>query len=349
MNPITINSETFNEAARALLAGVDARSKDILTRRYGLETGSLETLESIGREYGVTRERVRQIEAQAKKLLARREDLLQDVAGTLEQVFATYGGVLADDHVVEILASEATSDLKPTLVFFFLDIISPYQRVNRSEIFGPHWSHPELHNVHKDALVASARSILKKSRHPLAEADLINAIRQELKVSDSELPTACIDALLRASLHIDYTVFDEWGLTEWVETKPRGVGDKAYIVLRRHGKSEHFREITNLINQSNFDHKQAHAQTVHNELIKDDRFVLVGRGMYGLKEWGFVPGTVADVLEAILSDANKPLTRQELLERVLEQRMVKKTTVLLGLQNTNRFQKVGADRYTLRG
>jgi len=314
-----------------------------------METGSLETLESIGREYGVTRERVRQIEAQAKKLLARREDLLQEVAMTLEQVFANYGGILAEDHLTEILDAEKSTELKPTLVFFFLDILPPYQRISRSDMFGLHWSHPGLHNRHNNAVVAAARSILKKAGHPLAEADLIAAIRNEIKVSETELPKMCIDALLKASKHVDFTVFSEWGLSDWVETKPRGVGDKAYIVLRRHGKSEHFREITNLINQSKFDHKQAHAQTVHNELIKDDRFVLVGRGMYGLKEWGYVPGTVADVLEAILSDADKPLTREELLERVLEQRMVKKTTVLLGLQNTSRFQKVSGDRYTLRG
>lgn len=349
MNHIQLNIDpkSLQKAAEVLLAGLDARSQDIIVRRFGIKSGSVETLESIGREYGVTRERVRQIEAQAKKLLARRYDVLENVSQALNNLFSSHGGLLAEDHLIEIVEHSAPQ-VKSALVIFYLNILSPYEYVTRSDIFGPHWSHSELHNQYVEAAIGAAEALLKKARHPVEEAQLMREVRRRLSVSEQELPEACLYALLRASKHLDKTVFGEWGLTSWIETRPRGVGDKSYIVLRRGGRPKHFREITVMINEVKFDHKQAHAQTVHNELIKDERFVLVGRGLYGLAEWGYMAGTVGDVLEAILDKASQPMTREELLERVLEQRMVKRTTVLLGLQDANRFQKVAGDRYTLR-
>jgi hypothetical protein len=346
--PMTLKDTLFEETTTSLLAGLDQRSRDIITRRHGLQSGTVETLESIGKEYGVTRERVRQIEAQAKKLLARRDDILREVNAALREIFARHGGILAEEHLFEIIEEESGGRVRAQLALFYLDILPRFEYVARSPMFDSHWSHPELHHRYGEAVVRAAESFLRKSRRPQEEAAVLQAVRQSLTVTPEELPNRCIYALLRASKRLSRTVFGEWGLSSWVETRPRGVGDKAYVVLRRHGKPEHFRTITDMINEARFDHKRAHAQTVHNELIKDERFVLVGRGLYGLKEWGFIPGTVAEVLETILAQAARPLTREELLERVLEQRMVKKTTVLLGLQNSNRIQKVKGGRYTLR-
>ncbi len=344
---LSLRSSTFEETTTTLLSGLDARSRDIIMRRHGLSSGSIETLESIGKEYGVTRERVRQIEAQAKKLLSRREDLLRSVEEELRQVFTHFGGVLADDHLIELIR-ELAGNLKPTIVLFYLELSPHFSYVTNSAMLSPHWHQAAIHNEYREAVVSAAEAILKKAGHPLGENDVAREIRASLNAPERLLPPACLHALLRASLHLKRTVFGEWGHTSWVETQPRGVGDKAYVVLRRHGKPAHFREVTNMINEVHFDHKRAHAQTVHNELIKDERFVLVGRGLYGLTEWGFMPGTVGDVLEAILAQAERPLTREELLKRVLEQRLVKKTTVLLGLQNSDRIQKVKGNLYTLR-
>jgi hypothetical protein len=338
----------FEKAAPALLEGLDARSRNIITRRHGLESGTVETLESIGKEYGVTRERVRQIEAQAKKLLARRDDILEDVVVELREVFRQYGGVLAENHLFEIINQESAGEIQPALVSFYLSILPGFQYASKSSLFDAHWLHPDLTHQYHQAGLTAAEAFLRKARQPQDEKTVRLAIRQKLNVPGEQLSDRHVHALLRAGKVFRQTVFSEWGLVGWIETRPRGVGDKAYVVLRRHGKPEHFRQVTAMINEAQFDHKQAHAQTVHNELIKDDRFVLVGRGLYGLKEWGFIPGTVAQVLEAILAEASRPLTRDELLERVLKQRMVKRTTVFLGLQNSNRIQKVKDGRYTLR-
>ena len=340
-------TEYLIKTAQELLEVLDARSRDIVTRRYGIKSGNVETLESIGKEYGITRERVRQIEVQAKKLIARRMDVLEEVSELLKDVFKNHGGILCDEQLIEAVSSTKENPVKDTIIAFYLDILPNFMFVTQTPKLGPHWVHSEQGGKNIDYVIDQAEEILAKQKHPKIKNDLISEIRKRDNRGEEELPNEFITALLRASKSVKETVFGEWGLEEWVETSPRGVGDKAYIVLRRFGKPEHFRSITDLINDASFDHKRAHAQTVHNELIKDDRFVLVGRGLYGLTEWGYIPGTVADVLEAILNEAATPLTRDELLEQVLKQRMVKKTTVLLGLQNIDRFQKVAGDRYKL--
>lgn len=348
MTPTSPTTPNLGKTALQLLAALDTRSKDIMARRYGVTTGKPETLESIGREYGITRERVRQIQSQAKRAISELQELLTPVATIFTDVFTSHGGILTEDHIVAIVQDRLQSERPAaTVVAFYLDMLNPYQYVSRHPSFGPHWRYPAAINPQADDVLKAARTLLKETKHPVTEQQLISDIRRELAATEATVPTAHILATLTASKYVDRTPFGEWGLTEWPETNPRGVGDKAYAVLRRHNRPEHFTKITELINTASFDHKRANPQTVHNELIKDERFVLVGRGLYGLTEWGYISGTVADVIESLLKDAGQPLTREEVIERVLAQRQVKKNTILLGLQNQKRFQRTPENRYTV--
>ena len=131
-----------------------------------------------------------------------------------------------------------------------------------------------------------------------------------------------------------------YGLKDWPEINPRGVKDKAYLVFKKLGKPLHFNEVAKLI-------EGALSQTVHNELIKDPRFILVGRGIYALKEWGYTPGQVKDVIFKILKE-DGPLTQSEILERVLKQRLVKESTILLNLNNKKHFLRDTQGRYQIK-
>lgn len=323
----------------AMLDGLDARSKDVITRRFGLQADEKETLEKIGKEYGITRERVRQIEANAKKALTALDHIWNNASMAILGVFKTHGGVMSEDYAAEAVQSLVDPNASKNTVVFFLVLLPGFKESTSGKQLALHWRHDEAVHKHAELTVETATDILKKKGHPTPAEDLFAEIRTTLGDSEEQLPDQVIIAALTASSTVDSTVFGEWGLVTWPETRPRGVADKAYAVLRRFGKPCHFREITTLINDAHFDHKTANAQTVHNELIKDSRFVLVGRGLYGLKEWGFMSGTVADVLESILKDASKPLTSDELIQKVLEQRIVKKNTILLSLQNGKRFHK----------
>lgn len=154
-------------------------------------------------------------------------------------------------------------------------------------------------------------------------------------------------SLFRALKRVEQNKFGQWGIFDWREIKPKTINDKIYLILKNHGKPMHFVEIAEHINKISFDGKTANAATVHNELILDNKYVLVGRGLYGLKEWGYKEGTVADVIKDILAEAGKPLSRDEIIEKVLEKRMVKKTTIILALMNRDMFEKVG-DKYALK-
>jgi predicted Zn-ribbon and HTH transcriptional regulator len=146
---------------------------------------------------------------------------------------------------------------------------------------------------------------------------------------------------LLANLH------DTWGLIKWPMVNPKNIRDKIYVILHEKGKPMHFSEIAKAISSSEFKRKDVTTQAIHNELIKDGRFILVGRGIYALKEWGYKKGTVADVITEVLEEANEPLHRDEIVKRVLKKRFVKETTILLNLQGKPQFKRTAKATYTI--
>ncbi len=106
----------------------------------------------------------------------------------------------------------------------------------------------------------------------------------------------------------------------------------------------HFKEVAESI--KNLFDKKAHVATTHNELIKDKRFVLVGRGLYALSEWGYLNGVVKDVIAKVL-EKHGPLTKDEIVDKVLKERYVKENTIMVNLQNAKHFKKDKQGKYSL--
>lgn len=180
--------------------------------------------------------------------------------------------------------------------------------------------------------------------------DISHIFKNDLFEEDIDLINSHkpIYSILRAARNIEQNRFGHWGLVDWREVRPKTINDKIYLILKNHGKPLHFVEIAGKINEIGFDEKKANAATVHNELILDDKYILVGRGLYGLKEWGYKKGTVSDVIVEILRGAEEPMSRDEILEKVLGQRLVKKATVSLTLMNKDKFEKVEGGKYKLK-
>ena len=139
---------------------------------------------------------------------------------------------------------------------------------------------------------------------------------------------------------------ENWGLAKWPTVNPKNIRDKIYVVLQEKGKPMHFSDIADTIKDSDFKRKDVTKQAIHNELIKDKRFVLIGRGIYALSNWGFDQGTVADIIGNVLQNSNEPLHRDEIVRRVLKSRQVKETTILLNLQSKPQFKRVAKATYT---
>ena len=209
--------------------------------------------------------------------------------------------------------------------------------------FHPFWT------INKNSIAVARKIIDYLSKHfqkisqTLEFKDVFNRARE----IDSRISEKAVASYLDAAKEIQANKFGQYGLANWSEITPKGVKDKAYLVLKRHGHPLHFGEITEHINKHNLDNKKAQVETVHNELIKDARFVLVGRGMYALSEWGYEPGTVTELIGNLLKQ-NGPLTKEEILEKILAKRFIKENTILINLQNRKNFIKDEKGKYSLK-
>jgi len=66
-----LDRSALSDALDEAMAGLRERDREIVRLRFGFETGEVETLETVAKRYGITRERVRQLELHAVSMLRR--------------------------------------------------------------------------------------------------------------------------------------------------------------------------------------------------------------------------------------------------------------------------------------
>lgn len=343
------------EIVESLLKYCSQREKDVIRRRFGLLGNRKETLEDIGLSYKVTRERIRQIETIAlKKIIAQKgiQDLVDPVAKTISTVLQKNGGIMRQDLVLtELLhATGDTEDNQASTLFLMEKILTAHcVHITETAQLYESWKLPTAQLPFIQNTTAQLIETISHFNKPLKSKSIIEEFQKTQYYTDHayQLTPDALISYLEISKRIAKNPFDEYGLSEWGSVQPKRMNDKIYLVLKKHGKPAHFTEITHMINELKFDDRKAYPPTIHNELILNDQYVLVGRGIYALKEWGYKAGVVSDVIAAILQKAAKPLTRQEIVNEVLQQRMVKKNTIHLALTDKHRFYKTKEGAYTL--
>lgn len=326
-----------------VLATIDReREREIISRRFGLFDRK-ETLEQIGELLGITRERVRQLE---KAVLIRLKAMAE--AGEIPHLEETQAVLI--DEIAAMGNTARVSDLSAKLTkensridqarVSFLGVLSPKLVViDDNDHFYQAIGILAVHDEKKiKAQVAKIIEAIKKIGAPTD----IDAIAKEAGYADATQTAA----LASTSKHLA-TLNGRWGLIKWPMVNPKNIRDKIYVILHEAGKHMHFNEIADAIKQSDFKRKDVTTQAIHNELIKDKRFVLIGRGIYALKEWGYSRGTVADIITEVLKKAGEPLHRDEIVKQVLKSRYVKETTILLNLQGKPQFKRVAKATYAL--
>lgn len=329
-----------------LVKNLSTRNRDIISRRFGLKTGKKETLESIGKSYGITRERVRQIEEFSLKQLSKIASTVPDVARYVslsKDILGGNGGVMRESDMFKAFSGNDKENVANASLVFVLALAGEPVRFGENDSFYSFWA---LDRQSADSFrenVSEFVAALDRNKKPVNETELVSFAE-----NNSVKNPRNIGVFMGVSKELGRNVFNEVGLVSWAEVKPKGVRDKAYLVLKKESQPKHFSEIAKLINSTGFSPRKANIQTVHNELIKDSRFVLVGRGMYGLSEWGYKPGTVKEVLVDILRDFSRPMPKTELVAKVLGSRMVKENTILLNLQDSKVFSKREDGTYSLR-
>ena len=333
--------QDYQKICQDLIKDLPQRQKDIVEQRFGLEDEERKTLEAIGRVYGITRERVRQIEEDGFSKIRPKLEKYQEVFQYFEGEMEKFGGLRKEDILLNSLAGSKFQNQ----VFFLLILGEKFQRFAENKVFHSLWAIDQnSFNFAKEVLDFLSKKLLEINQ-PLSFANLLKKANLQFK----SLTSRSLQSYLEISKRIQPGIEGNYGLKDWPEINPRGVRDRAYLVFKKEKRPLHFAQVTRLINNSKFEkisQPPALIQTVHNELIKDQRFVLVGRGLYALGEWGYQPGVVKDVISMILQEEKKPLTKEEIIDRVLKQRMVKVNTVLLNLSH---FPKTANGKYRFPG
>ena len=322
----------------ALRGVVNERMRNIICRRFGLQDGQRQTLESIGREYGITRERVRQIEEVALADLRQPASInfFKPAFRSIDGFFNREGKVAREERLLSTLSGFNNPHPARGAVFFILSLGAPYQRFVESDKFHSLWVSSSNALPEAQLIIDYLVERIKENKETVLLNDIINFS----KGADAHLNKKALCSYLDATKQIGQNNFGRFGLSKWPEINPRGAKDRAYIVFKDQARPLHFREVADLINKANLGTNLAQAQTIHNELIKDSRVILVGRGTYALREWGYQPGTIKDIIVQLLKDRG-PLSKEEILGEVLKSRLVKKNTILINLQNRQLFSKEG--------
>ncbi|MFZ3054453.1 MAG: sigma factor-like helix-turn-helix DNA-binding protein [Minisyncoccales bacterium] len=345
----------YKKITQNVLKSLPDRTRAVISRRFSLnKTGKPETLEAIGRSYNITRERVRQIEndgmKRAKKLLENPEvkDEFKKIKAYFEKKIDACGGVKKEEKLLEEINSIEQKDN----ILFLLSLSDSLFKEKEDDNFYAFWA------LNKD-LISLAKKVSNdfvKSLKASGNPETLENLYSEYKKEGGKISFEAFSCYLEISKDIFKTLDgNKVGLKSWPEVNPRTVKDKIKLILKEEEKPLHFKEIADMIfdlnetltNRSN-KNKRLHPQTVHNELIRNQDFVLVGRGYYALKDWGYNPGQVKDVIYQVLQASNDSLSKDQIVSSVLKQRMVKESTILLNLQNKNFFLRDGEGKYKVR-
>lgn len=323
------------------------KESSVIKKRFALQGQPKQTLEKIGKHFKVTRERIRQIESIAISKLKRtvRTTKLNEINEIAKENLRRHGGIMREETLISEILKRTNGNVEwdGAVLRLSFAIDSELDLVCHSGSLASSWRLASLPLDDVLLITDTAVKILRKRRTCFSHDELVSAL-QGLNLFKNRLPTR---ELLATTLTIDERLrcIDEgWGLTEWRFVRPRSIRDKVEIVLKKTNAPLHFMEIANRIREARFDHKNVTVQAVHNELIRYPQFVLVGRGLYALREWGYESGTVADVIERILK-AKGPLSKREIIAEVAKQRTVKVGTISLNLQKMPYFVRVGRAIY----
>lgn len=332
------------QVTKKLLSVLPERARDVLEKRYGLGSSAETcTLESIGQTYNITRERVRQIENYGIQSIQKSPVYkeFQDVFDELQTALHALGGVISEEELLTELSKDQSLR---NHIYFLLVIGDPFKRVKENNAFSHRWYiEKKIADTVEGALVNIFNSL--EDDELVAEDEIIARLKEHLgEIEEQYRDEKILKRWLSISKQIDRNPLGEWGHATSPNVRAKGIRDYAYLAVKRHGSPMHFKEVADAIKEL-FD-KSAHVATTHNELIKDRRFVLVGRGLYALSEWGYSTGVVKDVLRDILT-THGPLTREEIIDKVRKERYVKDNTIIVNLQDTSLFKKLPDGNYVL--
>ncbi len=332
------------QSVKKLLLALPERSRDIVIKRYGLgKNTDFMTLDSIGKSYGITRERVRQIENHALNAIRKSKNYTDEKTtfDEIEKIISSLGGIVVEQDLLDLISKDESIK---SCINFILVVGHPFNKMKEDDDFKHRWF---IDSGLADKIQGSLKKLYEnlKDDELITEQEMIKTFLGYIEgVSEQYRTEEIAKRWLNLSKKVSKNPLGEWGKSTSPNISTKGVRDYAYLVIRKHGSPIHFREVAKAI--TTVFNKKAHVATTHNELIKDPRFVLVGRGLYALSEWGYMSGVVKDVIKSVIAK-NGPMTKKEIVDKVMKERYVKENTIIINLQNKKYFTKNKEGKYDI--
>ncbi len=327
------------------------RSRNIIIKRFNLDNKGVKTLDEIGKEYEITRERVRQIEVEAMAKLKKtsRKYNLDEALGYIKEGVKNHGGIMSKEKIIKIFLDGENFKANKQTMLLILSLDDKIKILRETKIYKKIYFYEKENVLKFEKATEKIKNYLQEKNRDISFNKITELVNESVN-EDNSLPLSvkAIGSYLEANKIILKSILGEWGSEKWSYINPKNIRDKSYLSLKKNKNPLHFTVIADEINIIWPKKKKTNSQTVHNELIKDSRFVLIGRGIYALKEWGYERGTVLDVIIKIMSEKNENMKQEEIIKEVLDKRQVKKNTIILNLQNKERFERLDGKVYRLR-
>ena len=335
--------EMYNEYLNEIKSILSSKELEVIEKRNAITVPYRMTLQAIGEDMYITRERVRQIEKKAISKIARNQNnfKIKEIVSFVEQFVISQDCIVTEKNIIKYLEEQGVSSDNLGVFFVALQISPILSTIKKTVVTEKSiFVNTTLSETNIKGVIKDTQNILKTTKRVLDLEELSANLNKKYEYSNRQ-----IAAILEVTNEIKY-LEGVYGLSTWRNVNPKSIKDKAIIILKRAHRPLHFRTINKLIHENEFDHKTVTVEAVHNELIRYDDFVLVGRGLYALQSWGYTKGTVKDVIYEILKE-NGPMKKKEIVEEVLKRRQVKIGTISLNLQKNPEFKRVGRAIYSV--
>ena len=311
--------------------------------RFGLDGKKKRTLQEIADEYSLTRERIRQVQNIAIAKLRENEcaALLSAAFTDLEEMLRSCGGAASADTLCAVC--EFATKSEQNYILLLLTVGDNFYASPATDDIDHYWY---VNEEHKNAVDAALNRIHDyvgaKGDALLTEEELQNAFESVSGEYKERLP-AYTDTM-GLSRKVKKNPLGEWGFVTHPEITLSGLAGYIRIVLREADEPLHFNEIADRV--SKIKGEECHRGSCHNELVRRDEFILVGRGLYALESMGYRPGTIADIIVAGMKECG-PMTQKEVIDYVSKERHVKPQSIVLTLGKKGLFTKDERSRYFL--
>ena len=320
---------------------------NVISLRYGLEGRKKLTLQEIADDYSLTRERIRQIQNFSLKKLGNNECIhtLSSVVTQVENMLRSCGGISSEESLC--VSCNLTTKVEQNYLRLLLDLSENFFLSQETDHAKSYWYISDEDKKRTDRILDSLHKKFESMSNTVLNKEQFEDTFKKISKKHDNKSKKGIQSYAhtpRLSKKIKQNMFNEWGLSEHPEIALANLSGYIRVILRDAGKPLHFSEVTKRV--SNVRSAECNSASCHNELVRNDHFVLVGRGLYALKEMGYKSGTIYDVIVEGL-EKNGPMTREEVLDYVLKRRHVQENSIILALYQKENFGRDN-DKYFLK-